>query len=61
MVVQVHYNLAQTDGRADRTTIDLDLADAVASRGQMVPITGDVNLPPRQTDAIATGSRRLAP
>ncbi len=59
MVVQVHYNLDQTDGRADRTTIELDLADAVAARGQMVAIAGDVNLPPRQTDAVATGSRRL--
>jgi hypothetical protein len=59
MVVQVHYNLDNSDGGSDHTTIDLDLADSVAYRGSMVPVTGDVNLPARTPDAIAAGSRRL--
>lgn len=59
MVVQVHYNTAQSDGRADHTAIQLDLADSVTYRGAMVPVSADVNLPPRSTDAVASGSRRL--
>lgn len=59
MVVQMHYNTAQSDGRFDHTKIDLDLADSVAARGAMVPVSGDVNLPARTVDAIARGSRNL--
>jgi Copper type II ascorbate-dependent monooxygenase, C-terminal domain len=59
LVVQVHYNLSHSDGRADRTLVDLDLADAVTSRGAMVAVRGDVNLAPRSPDALAEGTRRL--
>lgn len=59
MVLQMHYNTAQSDGRSDHTRIELDLADSVTYRGSMVPVRGDVNLPPRTTDAVARGSRNL--
>jgi mono/diheme cytochrome c family protein len=59
LVVQVHYNLATADGKPDHTRVDLDLADAVTYRGQMVAVRGDVNLPPRSTDALAAGSRKI--
>ncbi|MBK7533860.1 MAG: hypothetical protein IPI49_00525 [Myxococcales bacterium] len=59
LVVQMHYNLATSDGKPDRTRIDLDLADTVASRGAMVAVRGDVNLPARTPDATASGTRRL--
>ena len=59
MVVQVHYNLDNSDGGVDHTKIDLDLADDVAYRGAMIPVRGDVNLPPRTADAPASGSRKL--
>jgi hypothetical protein len=59
LVVQVHYNTSNSDGKSDHTTIDLDLADSVTYRGSMVPVSGDVNLPARTPDAIAAGSRKL--
>lgn len=59
LVVQMHYNLATSNGQPDRTRIELDLADSVAARGTMVPVRADVNLPPRTRDATATGLRRL--
>ena len=59
LVVQMHYNTAAGDGKPDRTRIDLDLADTVTSRGQMVAVRADVNLPARTPDALASGSRRL--
>jgi hypothetical protein len=59
MVVQMHYNTAQSDGKPDHTKIELDLADSVTYRGTMVPVSGNVNLPPRTVDAVARGSRTL--
>jgi hypothetical protein len=56
MVVQMHYNLAHSDGQPDRTTIELQLEDNVATPAQMIRISGDVDLPPRDPDATATGS-----
>ncbi|MBA2544067.1 MAG: hypothetical protein H0V17_30770 [Deltaproteobacteria bacterium] len=56
MVVQMHYNSAHSDGRTDRTTIDLDLADSVQVPAQMARISGNVNLPPQQIDATSTGT-----
>jgi hypothetical protein len=59
MVVQMHYNTTHGDGRPDRTTIDLDLADSVQTPGQMIMISGAVNLAPHDTDATAEGSVTL--
>jgi Copper type II ascorbate-dependent monooxygenase, C-terminal domain/Copper type II ascorbate-dependent monooxygenase, N-terminal domain len=59
LVIQVHYNLANTDGQPDRTQVDLDLAPTVAKRATMMAIRGDVNLPPRQVDVTAVGSQVL--
>jgi hypothetical protein len=55
MVVQMHYNTANSNGLPDRTTIDLDLAPSVAQPGQMIRLSSPVDLPPRDPDAIATG------
>lgn len=59
LVVQVHYNLAKPDGNPDQTAVDLMLADSVASRAGIVAVRGEVDLPPREVDAIATGTARL--
>lgn len=59
MLVQMHYNLVNSDGGADRTTIDLQLEPTVANEAQMVAVKGDVNLPPGEVDALATGRRVL--
>jgi hypothetical protein len=56
MVVQMHYNTSNGDGEPDHTTIDLQLADSVAQPAQMVRISGDVDLPPRDPDATAVGT-----
>ncbi|MBA3818777.1 MAG: hypothetical protein H0X17_07790 [Deltaproteobacteria bacterium] len=60
LVVQMHYNLANSDGRPDRTRIDLALAASVQKQAQMVPVKGNVELEPRLVDAIATGTRVLS-
>jgi len=59
LVVQMHYNLANSDGKPDHTTIDLDLADTVAKPAQMIKLSGNVDLPPRDPDAIATGVQTI--
>lgn len=59
MVVQMHYNNANSDGLADDTTIALDLADSVAIPAQMVGISAPVNLAPHDTDAVAVGTLNL--
>lgn len=59
MVVQMHYNLAASNGRPDRTRIELDLADSVTARGTMVPVRADVDLPPRTREASTTGVRKI--
>ncbi len=56
MVVQMHYNTSNSDGRPDHTTIDLELANSVAIPAQMVGISGAVDLAPHDPDAVATGS-----
>lgn len=59
LVVQMHYNVANSDGQPDDTTIELDLADSVATPAQMVRISGAVDLPPGDPDATATGTVTL--
>jgi hypothetical protein len=59
MVVQMHYNVAQSDGQPDDTTIDLDLADTVTTPAQMIRISGAVDLPPGDPDATAVGTITL--
>jgi hypothetical protein len=59
MVVQMHYNNANSDGLPDDTTIALDLADSVAIPAQMVGISAPVNLAPHDTDAVAVGTLNL--
>jgi Copper type II ascorbate-dependent monooxygenase, C-terminal domain/Copper type II ascorbate-dependent monooxygenase, N-terminal domain len=59
LVIQVHYNSANANGKADHTQVDLDLAPSVAKRAAILPIRGDVNLAPRQLDALATGTVTL--
>lgn len=59
LVVQIHYNTSNSDGKPDRTTIDLDLADQVAYQATIVSVRGDFDLPPRDPDATATGIRQL--
>ncbi len=59
MVIQMHYNVANSDGGTDRTTIDLMFENAVAKEAQMVAVRGNVDLPPRDPDAVATGTRRI--
>ena len=56
LVVQMHYNLAQSDGKPDHTTIDIQLADSVAKTATMVQINGNVDLKAHDPDATATGS-----
>jgi hypothetical protein len=59
LVVQLHYNVANSDGMPDRTTVALSLADQVTHRAQIISVRGDVNLPPRTVDAVASGTRGL--
>lgn len=59
MVVQMHYNSANSDGQPDDTTIDLDLADSVQIPAQMIRISGTVNLPPGDPDATSVGTVTL--
>jgi len=59
LVIQVHYNTANSNGQTDRTTIDLQVADSVANQALIMPVSGDVNLPPLTADAIATGTRTV--
>ena len=59
LVIQLHYNLANSDGRPDHTVIDLDLAATVTSPAQIVSVRGDVDLDWGKADAIATGTRAL--
>ncbi|MGH2400403.1 MAG: hypothetical protein ACRDF6_11200, partial [bacterium] len=59
LVVQVHYNLANSNGKPDRTRIDLDLEPQVAAEAAILQLRGDVNLPARTYDAIAAGTRTL--
>lgn len=60
LVIQLHYNLANSDGRPDHTVIDLDLATSVQSQAQIISVKGNVDLPWGEVDAIATGTRPLA-
>ena len=60
LVIQMHYNSANANGQPDRTAIDLDLAANVAKRAAIVGVFGDINLPPRQVDALAKGSLTIA-
>lgn len=57
LVIQVHYNSANTNGQPDRTQVDFDLANSVAKRAAILPVRGDVDLPPRQLDALAIGTQ----
>lgn len=59
LVVQVHYNLANSNGKPDRTRIDLDLEPQVGTEAATLQLRGDVDLPARTYDAIATGTRTL--
>ena len=56
LVIQVHYNSANANGLPDRTRLDLDLAPSVAKRAAIISVRGDVNLPPREVDALAVGT-----
>ncbi len=56
VVMQIHYNLAGSDGLPDRTTVDFQLAGAVVDEARIVGIPASVNLPPGQSDVTAVGS-----
>lgn len=59
LVVQIHYNLANSDGAPDGTQIDLDTTPSVTSQARIVSVAGDVDLPKMNPDAIASGEVRL--
>ena len=59
LVIQVHYNSANANGQPDHTAIDFDLETNVAKKAAIVGVKGNVNLPPRQLDALATGEQVL--
>ena len=59
LVIQIHYNSSNANGQPDRTQVDFDLATTVAKRAAILPIRGDVNLPPREVDATAIGTQLL--
>lgn len=61
LIMQVHYNLLNlgVDASPDRTTVDLLFAPSVAHEAQIASVRGDVDLPPRDPDALATGTRKL--
>lgn len=59
VVIQMHYNLANSNGQPDRTTIQLMLADTVTTPAMIVALRGNVNLSPGQDDATATGTITL--
>ena len=59
LVIQMHYNKSHGDGRPDRTKIDLSLASSVQSQAAVISVKGNVDLPPREVDATATGTRTL--
>jgi hypothetical protein len=59
MIVQMHYNLANSDGNPDRTAIALQLAPAVAKEARVLPVPAAVNLPPGEPDVTATGTVRI--
>ncbi len=61
VVMQVHYNLAESDRRVDRTTVDLALAAAVADEAAILSVRADVDLLPGQPDVAAIGARALPP
>jgi hypothetical protein len=57
MVLQMHYNTANTNGMPDRTTIDLDTADTVTLPARMLKIIDTtLNLAPNQADVTAGDS-----
>jgi hypothetical protein len=59
LVVQMHYNLAASNGLPDRTTIDLDFVDSVTKEGTIVQLPAPVNLPPGQPAAEAVLTYRI--
>jgi hypothetical protein len=56
LIIQMHYNSANSNGQPDRTRVDLDLATSVAKRATILGVRGNVDLPPREVDATAVGS-----
>jgi hypothetical protein len=59
LIVQMHYNLTNSDGNSDRTTIDLQLADTVTSEAKILRTSAPIDLPPHTADATASGSTTL--
>jgi len=59
LILQVHYNLATSDGGPDRTALDLELEPAVAAEARILPVPAAVNLPPGDPDATAVGTVRI--
>lgn len=59
MIVQMHYNLAGSDGGTDRTAVEFTLADSVADEARIAPVRAPVNLPPGQLEVATVGSLTL--
>jgi hypothetical protein len=59
LIVQIHYNLATTKPRPDRSLVELKLDDSVAKRGIYVPIVDFRWLLDPTTMAIPAGKRHV--
>lgn len=59
MIVQMHYNLAGSDGGTDRTAVEFTLADTVGNEARIAPVRAPVNLPPRLSEVAAVGTLTL--
>jgi hypothetical protein len=56
LVLQMHYNLAQSDGLPDATTVDFMFEPSVTDEARIVPVPAPINLPPGEPDVTATAS-----
>lgn len=59
LIMQVHYNLANADGIADHTTIDLQFADSVQYEAKIGPLAALPQLPPGMPDVTSSSTRAL--
>ncbi|MEZ4297377.1 MAG: hypothetical protein R3B70_20600 [Polyangiaceae bacterium] len=58
-ILQIHYNLSN-GAFPDRTTVKMTLESSVAKQAQITKVgTSNINLPPGQADAPATGSLQV--
>lgn len=61
VVMQVHYHNHGDTPVADRTALDLELADEVAEVGRIISFAGlPLELPPGQPDVVVTGGRSIS-